>query len=29
MVFEASPELAEKVRNRVEAFKGRFEKHLE
>ena len=27
MVFEASPELAEKVRNRVEAFKGRFEKH--
>lgn len=29
IVFEASPELAEKVRNRVEAFKGKFEKHLE
>ncbi len=29
VVFEASPELAEKVRNRVEAFKGRFEKNAE
>jgi GTP-binding protein HflX len=29
IVFEATPELAEKVRNRVEAFKGKFERHLE
>jgi GTP-binding protein HflX len=26
VVFEASPELAEKVRSRVEAFNGKFEK---
>lgn len=29
IVFESSPELAEKVRKRVEMFKGRFEKLLE
>lgn len=29
IVFEATPELAEKVRSRVEAFKGKFERHLE